>query len=130
MKTKFVSEKNILFRFGATAVTIYPTIYINVKKWENLSPHYKAALLVHEQVHAEQQKTAGKFWYLKYIFSKSFRLSQELAAYRAEFNFLNGKGYSPQELVYIKNKIARSLSSGVYCNMITYPDALEIVMKW
>ena len=52
-----------------------PNIYFPPK----LDPLNYPAVIEHEKIHLSQQREMGKYvWYLRYIFSKNFRLSQEM----------------------------------------------------
>ena len=126
---KKISGKNLLFRFGAIAVTIYPSIYINRDKYNKLRWQRKAALFEHENLHWTQQRLAGKIWFLKYIFSKKFRFSQEVEAYLAEYRLLSSMAEffnADKE----RERIALALSSKTYLGMVSHDDALRIVSKW
>lgn len=46
-------------------------------------------LLIHELVHIKQQQMHGpEYWWKRYIDSAEFRLSQEVEAYRAQYQFI------------------------------------------
>ena len=126
MNIKYLKNTHPLFRFGAIAVTIYPTIYFS-ERVNQLKTSQKNALVKHELTHAHQQKQAGKIWFVKYLLSKSFRLAQELVAYQMEYEYLKYLTPSVDEL---KCRIALSLSSRTYFKMISYSDAMAIVEKW
>jgi len=48
------------------------------------------ALVAHEMIHIRQQKNKlyGLWWWVKYLISADFRLSQELEAYRAQYQWV------------------------------------------
>ena len=60
------------------ALTAWPFIFIR--------PEYRddQALIAHELVHYDSMAWVTPFWWLRYIFSKSFRWSQEVKAYRVQ----------------------------------------------
>lgn len=96
---------NVAFAFG-------DTIYSNT----GLSYEIEA----HEHVHLAQMKYS-KLWgvvhFIRYTFSRAYRLDSELEAYRHQIRFMKG------DRSYVR-KIAAQISSKVYGNMITYQEAL------
>jgi len=125
MKIKYLSNNNILFKFGLVAVTINPTIYIKKGVEETWLPACKYALIEHEKVHIEQQEKTGKMWFIKYTFSKKFRFSQEIEAHKVEYQYLKGNTSLAN-----KEYFAKILSSKTYFGMVTYAEALKIVENW
>ena len=50
-----------------------------------------AAIVAHEMIHCKQQKNSriyGIYWWIKYALSPGFRMSQEVAAYRAQYQWV------------------------------------------
>lgn len=100
-------------RWGEICLTFGKTIYADSK--------LPANIIAHELVHVGQQRNIfiGTLWWILYCLSTRFRLSQEIPAHRAQFN------YNPSK----KNLIwaATALSGKVYGNMITYGKAVELI---
>jgi len=80
-------------------------------------------LLVHEMVHVRQQGNDSESWWHKYLNDQTFRLSQELEAYEAQYAFYKQRVKDRNAQARFLHKIALDLSSAVYGNMITYTDA-------
>jgi len=76
-------------------------------------------LIAHEETHIRQQKNKllGLVWWTRYVFSKKFRLSQELEAYRSQYK-VSG---DPMVL----HQIAKDLSGELYGNLISYDEAIK-----
>lgn len=113
---KFVKVKNI------GGITLYPLILINDKfKKPEYERRYNS-IMVHEMVHWNRQKDSKSLilWYLSYVFSRGFRLDEELRAYKEEF--LAGG--------VTEHYCAESLSSRLYFKMISYDRAKLLVESW
>lgn len=119
---KLVGDKYILFLFNKTAgaITMFGNIYIKKSYYDGLDDTQKEGLIIHENVHLEQQKTYGKKWYIKYTFSKAFRLTEELEAYSVEIKFLISKGVNKERLV---DQYSAYLASDTYGHIINFVDA-------
>lgn len=84
-------------------------------------------LRVHEGTHVEQQNVwSASLWWEKYLSDPKFRLEQELEAYRNQFKFYKtiNKGW-----MKFLQRIASDLSSKMYGNIISYPEALNKILK-
>ena len=81
-------------------------------------------LLEHEKVHIKQQrnKFIGLIWWIRYTFSVKFRLSQEIEAFKKQYEILSTK-----ESLY---NIAKILSSGMYGNIISFKEALNKIKHY
>lgn len=102
----FTIDENTIFALGED-------IYTN----KELTPD----LLVHEIQHLKQQQRDGtKEWLYDYLYVPKKRLEYEIDAYRAQLRSIKDRNH--------KNKIrllsARTLSSSLYGNIITYEEAL------
>lgn len=62
------------------AITIWPFIFVD--NWHGL--HHDPALLDHEMVHYREQAWITPIWWLRYAFSKSFRVNAEAKAYAVQ----------------------------------------------
>lgn len=109
------------------ATTIYPNIYLPHEMFKNLSSAEpgvpETAVLLHEKIHIERQKGAGVFmWHIKYIFSRSFRLREELAGIKVEMNYLKENGR-----VYNFERKAGQFSSSMYLWVLSYEKSLKVL---
>lgn len=92
-------------------------------------------LIAHEMVHQKQQGANPALWWERYIAEPEFRLSQELPAYRRQFQvFRKSLGqYSFLEKNKRQNqflsRVAGDLSSPLYGNIITYNEAFREIGK-
>lgn len=112
------------FDWSRNVATLGDTIYFSI-------PSLPDHLMAHEETHLKQQrysKVYAIWWWVKYIFSNEFRFSQELEAYRAQWQFFMFR-YRPSEHAKFLNKIATDLSSPLYGNICTFDEALEAIIK-
>ncbi len=84
--------------------------------------------IVHEETHQRQQTAYGiDKWWDRYLIDPEFRLSQELEAYRNEVKWIE-KNILNRNLAYqLKHDIAKTLSSTVYGDIITFSKALTLI---
>lgn len=88
-------------------------------------------LIVHEETHLKQQRYSNLYaiwWWVKYVFSKKFRYSQELEAYRNQWKFFE-KHYRFNEHRFFLHKIASDLSSKLYGNIVSYEEARQAIYE-
>lgn len=82
--------------------------------------------IAHELVHLEQQQTMGvKEWWDKYLIDPTFRLEQEIPAYRAQIAYLKEHTElmpRDERRQWIK-KLKNDLCGSMYGNLITSADA-------
>lgn len=85
-------------------------------------------LMAHEEVHMHQQEKFGdiKKWWVKYLDDSEFRLSQELEAYRTQYEYAK-EYYSRQRMKALLKRIAKDLSSPVYGNIISFDKAKDLI---
>ena len=62
--------------FGFDAITIWPLILIKPERIHD------AGLLAHEMVHYRRQTWVTPLWWLAYLLAPSFRLREEVLAYK------------------------------------------------
>lgn len=84
-------------------------------------------LMIHEETHEKQQEAFGKDqWWAMYLENKNFRLTQEVEAYRNQYQFLktvlNRKGRMGALVT-----LAENLSSALYGNIINKKEAKELI---
>lgn len=106
-----------------TPSTLYPFIYLPEEMYEDAlreAPSRETeAVLVHERTHIRQQSRDGLFSYmLKYVFSREFRLTQELEAIEAEMAYRKAHGLS-----YDIERKARQFSGSSYLWVLPYDEA-------
>ena len=118
-----------IFLDTKTATTIYPNIYLP----EEMYSHYisgelsitESSVLLHERTHIERQGSYGPIkWLFNYIFSRKFRLNEELFAIRKQMEFLalNGEDYDI-------NKKASQFSSSTYLWVTTKEKAEKLLTQ-
>ncbi|MBU0598792.1 hypothetical protein KKF61_07470 [Patescibacteria group bacterium] len=102
-----------------TIFVFYDTIYTN----KDLTDYYD--VLAHELKHLQRQgKIGAAKWIKQYIENSKFRLEEELIAYRHQLKVVKQTG-DRQELSHIYIECCQNISSDLYGNMITYPEALK-----
>lgn len=86
-------------------------------------------LLIHEQTHERQQGKNPKAWWKKYISDPTFRLVQEIEAYRNQYAAYCSKFKDRNVRVRFLFKIASDLSGSLYGNITDFATAKEIISK-
>lgn len=85
-------------------------------------------LVLHEMVHAEQQKEIGvEEWWDRYIADPLFRIEQEVPAHIAEYRALVEKATNRHERRAALTMVAERLSSTLYGKAISDPVARKIL---
>ena len=88
-------------------------------------PDYK---IVHEEVHVVQQASVGpSFWWERYFADPSFRLQEELEAYRAEYKFIHKNVKDRNQKFKMLHEICTDLSGPMYGDIISYDDAIRMI---
>ena len=82
-----------------TANSLYPFIFLPQAIYQDLQSDVPnpahIALLIHEKTHYERQQKMGVLKFgLKYLFSPTFRFSEELIAVQAAMRYLKAEGLS------------------------------------
>ena len=118
----------ILARFnlaGKTVVFSYGGKLYNPMRGV-VEPH----LMVHEEVHARQQKEFGgaEEWWNKYLSSDSFRLNQELEAYQVQYRYVSETCGRQIRRKFLR-KIAKDLSGVMYGNIIDFDTAHYVIQN-
>lgn len=98
-------------------------LIITFHPWIFCKANLPKALIAHEETHLEQQKHPV-IWWIRYIFSVKFRLSQEIEAHRNEYRAING---SKNEKYRQLNLIAERLCGPLYKNLLTKEEAIEAI---
>lgn len=84
-------------------------------------------LMIHEQVHAKQQKHNDEdaaLWWGKYLRDPEFRISQEVEAYAEQYKFLCRKIQNKQQRFELVKRMAEIMSGPLYGNCISFGSAL------
>lgn len=85
-------------------------------------------LMKHEQVHEQQQQALGvENWWSLYLEKPTFRLEQELQAYREQYKAIQTMPRAARR--YKTREMARNLSGKMYGNIINFEEALELITK-
>jgi hypothetical protein len=84
-------------------------------------------LLAHEGVHVERQSDPVEWWN-KYLADPAFRLQEELAAYRVQYQYAV-KHYNRKIRRQLLSAIAGDISSPMYGNIITKERAIELITE-
>jgi len=121
---EFPYYKEYLLRFPIDENTIFvfkDTIFTNNE--------ISYDILAHEGKHlAQQNKIGAKKWIKRYLKEDSFRLIQEIEAYRHQLKTVRKTG-DRQEYAHILIECAMNISSKLYGNIITYQEALKLLKQ-
>ncbi len=88
-------------------------------------------LIEHEKVHIGQQKNffIAIFWWVRYYLSKSFRYSQELPAYKKQYQFIKSEYKDKNVQFKFRMRIAEIISGAQYNHMVDRQTAYEDLEK-
>ena len=85
-------------------------------------------LMAHEEVHERQQTIYGvEKWWRDYLDDEQFRLSQEVEAYKAQYDSINT--WSRDLRRKFLRAIANNLSSRLYGKIITSDKAKQLIKQ-
>lgn len=84
----------------------------------------------HESIHSKQQSDSPEIWWYTYLHNKTFRLEQELEAYGGQYAFILKHIPNNALRKWKLEHMARSLSSDLYGNIITYGEAESRIKKY
>lgn len=85
-------------------------------------------LRAHESVHIIQQREVGAdLWWDVYMSDTSFRLEQELEAYRVQYLFKKQEQKDRNKVAQFLTFIAHELASPMYDRMVTFPEAVKLI---
>lgn len=92
------------------------------------SPHpsdESVSVYIHEHTHIERQIQDGiLWWHLRYIFSRQFRLEEEMLAIHKEMIYRH-----EHKLTYNIARKAKHFSSSTYLWMLSYDASMELLRK-
>ena len=111
IRKRFKLHDGIIFTYGSTIYSPHS---------ETLPEH----LIVHEQTHEKQQGKEIEKWWALYLSDDMFRLSQEVEAYQNQYKFVAEKSSRQVKRAFLK-EIAKTLSSPIYGNVVTFNQAKE-----
>lgn len=84
--------------------------------------------VVHELEHVKQQEKTGKdLWWDLYLTKPSFRLEQEVEAFKAEYKFICENIIDRNMRFEYLYDLAQSLSSSQYGKMCTGDEAMRLI---
>jgi len=104
-----------------SAQSIYPYILIPYSLSKKIEIHdpESIAILEHEIIHFNRARSYGVLkWYLQYIFNPSFRLDEEVIAYKKQSEVLQ-----IHKLPFDLEKYSTILSSWIYLKMVSKEKA-------
>jgi hypothetical protein len=111
IRKHFTVHKRVLFTYGE---------FLYNPSGEEIPDH----LMVHEETHESQQSKMGvKEWWDRYFVDVAFRLSQEIEAYHAQYEFF-AKNANYSERMKFLGQLADALSSPIYGKCISRTVAL------
>lgn len=85
-------------------------------------------LKTHEEKHVVQQMKMGvDRWWSEYLINPSFRLEQELWAYRAQYRAMRKKHTSKFQIEQFLLKISKDLSGEMYGNIVDSIKARKLI---
>lgn len=103
------------------AVTMGDTVYIP-GGWDMSDD-----LIEHEKTHTAQQGSDVDGWWEKYLSDKTFRLQQEIEAYRAQYRYICAHVRDRNKRFNYVRAFAQSLSGPMYGNIISIPTAISLI---
>lgn len=88
-------------------------------------------LYVHELVHVRQHTAypgGAEAWWKRYMEDKTFRIDQELEAYRTQYKWCQENVDRNTRRAILKH-CAKDLSSDLYGNVMTYDQAVDLIKQ-
>lgn len=86
-------------------------------------------LMAHEETHAKQQSVYGvQDWWTRYLKDDTFRMTQELEAYRAQYK--HAQIYPRQVRRQLLDTISSNLSSRLYGKIVKKKEAKELISNY
>lgn len=109
-------SESVIFTYGDT---------IYSPQQGTLSDH----LIVHEEVHSEQQGDDPASWWKRYLIDDTFRLNQEVFAYRAQYMFFRKTNRDRNVRIRFLYKISADLSGPMYGSLLSFREAKHLISK-
>ena len=113
---EMIKNKKIIFCYGDT---VYNPTFSDI-------PDHQIA---HEQVHVRQQQNKPDEWWELYLNDVDFRLSQEIEAYKAQYQYVKRFIKDRNLLNKYALTFAGYLSDEIYGNLITTLEALNLIKQ-
>lgn len=87
------------------------------------------ALMAHEETHSRQQAKFGvEAWWKRYLRDADFRLAMEIEAYQNQYAHASGVVRDRNQLARYLQKLAMTLASPMYGNIITLSEARRAIV--
>jgi len=109
-----ITREGVIFTYGDT---IYSPVV------QDIPEH----LHVHEMVHMQQQGDNPEGWWDQYLVDEEFRLDQEVEAYHEQYESVKDRMESTILQMQFLMVIAQDLSSSMYGNIVSLPDAVQLI---
>lgn len=91
-------------------------------------PTLPPTLLEHEEVHSRQQAKLGPDkWWKKYLTDSQFRLSQEIEAYRVQYEAACSMSSDRDALARFLFGLALDLSGEMYGRLMSHAEAMKAI---
>lgn len=117
IRAAFPVRRNTVYTYGDS---IYAPGYDSLSK----------DLIEHERVHCAQQGSDIEGWWDRYIADRDFRLSQEVEAYRKQYQaFKSSCGGSKTKCFQLLKYIATDLSGPMYGNLVGIFEAMRLIQS-
>jgi hypothetical protein len=84
-------------------------------------------VMEHEKVHSRQQGADPDAWWNKYITNPTFRMNQEMEAYKVQYNYAKGFIKDRNKLDKFLRSLASDLSGEAYGSAISHSDAMSLI---
>lgn len=110
------------FKFGPQTIFTYGDVIFNPSGCE-----ITRELEIHEGTHMIQQGATPEVWWDRYITDPEFRLEQELAAYRNQYQAYCESDSSREGRAKYAMKLAWDLSGPGYGRIIQYAEAAKLI---
>lgn len=84
--------------------------------------------IIHEVTHLKRQKEIGKdLWWDLYLAKDSFRLEEEVLAYKSEYKFICESILDRNDRFQYLYQMAQALSSSQYGKLCTGDEAMKLI---
>lgn len=117
-----IDEARNLLRLPPGAVFTFGDVLYNPSHAVLDEPLYK-----HEEHHSEQQGNDPQGWWIDYLKSSDFRLSQEIPAYQIQYQTARKYIKDRNRLNTYLISLAMDLSSPMYGSVMTFQDAYTAI---
>lgn len=84
-------------------------------------------LKIHEGTHMVQQGGDPERWWVRYLTEPAFRLQEEVAAYRNQYQYICEKIKDRENRAHFIFRFAEDLSGPTYGNMVSLAEAAKLI---